>query len=117
LFAQPRPTDLVTVPCCEACRKTQTLDDEYFIRMIAMRHDVGENPAAAGVVASVHRSFSKPNKLRFNKALVRSIKQIDLQTAAGVYLGLRQRMTWGLYCVVSADHRLAIRHPLGSADL
>ena len=87
LFPNPRPGDLVTVPCCEQCREPQTLDDEYFIRMVAMRHDVGDHPAAAKILESVHRSFTKPAKRGFNQALVRSVRYKDLHTPTGLYLG------------------------------
>jgi len=86
LFPKPRPANLVTVPCCEECRTTQTLDDEYFIRMVAMRHDV-DHPAASKILESVHRSFTKPAKRGFNQALVRSVRYKDLHTSAGLYLG------------------------------
>lgn len=87
LFPQPRPSDLVTVPCCEMCRKAQSLDDEYFIRMVAMRHDVGEHPAARQIVEAVHRSFAKSKKQAFAQALVDSVRYVDLYSKAGLYLG------------------------------
>ncbi len=87
LFPQPRPSGLVTVPCCEMCRKTQTLDDEYFIRMVAMRHDVDEHPAAKRTVEAVHRSFTKSRKQGFARALVKSVRYVDIHSKAGLYLG------------------------------
>ena len=86
LFAIPRP-ELVTVPCCDPCRKGQSLDDEYFVRMIAMRRDVGDNPSATFARDAVHRSFTKPNKIGFTRALLNSISELPVHTPAGLYLG------------------------------
>lgn len=87
LFPRPRPSDLVTVPCCETCRRGQSLDDEYFARMVTMRHDVADNPAAAPVLDTVHRSLTKPKKVGFTRALLQSIKRLPVYSPAGLYLG------------------------------
>jgi hypothetical protein len=108
LFASPRPRP-VTVPCCERCRKSQSLDDEYFVRMIAMRRDA--SPEAASAREAVHRSFTNPNKIGLTRALLDSVTQLPVHTVAGVYLGhattydvnlqrlcnVIERTTWGLY--------------------
>lgn len=87
LFPAPRPSDLITVPCCGECRREQTLDDEYFIRMVAMRHDVADHPAASQAIEAVHRSFTKPRKQGFTRALVNSIRYVDIHSKGGLYLG------------------------------
>lgn len=87
LFPKPRPSGLVTVRCCETCRRGQSLDDEYFTRMVAMRHDLTNHPAAAQVLETIHRSFTKPHKRGFTQALLQSVKEFDLQSKAGLYLG------------------------------
>lgn len=86
LFPKPRP-DLITVPCCETCRGNQSPDDEYFKNVIAMRHDVGDHPAAKQIIESVLRSYAKPRKKRFAHALFNSVHELDLHTPAGIYLG------------------------------
>jgi hypothetical protein len=86
LFSIPRP-NLVTVPCCYPCRQGQSLDDEYFVRMIAMRRDVADNPSAAFAIDAVHRSFTKPHKIGFTRALLESINEFPVYTPAGLYLG------------------------------
>jgi hypothetical protein len=55
--------------------------------MVTMRHDVADNPVAASVLDAVHRSFTKPKKLDFTRALLRSIKEFPVYSAAGLYLG------------------------------
>jgi len=87
LFPKPRPANLVTVPCCQTCRRGQSLDDEYFTRMVTMRRDVAEHPAAAQVLEAVHRSFTKPKKRRFIQALLQSVHDVEILSPAGLYLG------------------------------
>ena len=87
LFPKPRPTDLVTVPCCETCRRGQSLEDEHFIRMVTMRQDVAEHPAASQILEKVHRSFSKPRKRGFTQSLINTVKEFDLKSREGLYLG------------------------------
>jgi hypothetical protein len=87
LFPKPRPVDLVTVPCCRKCQRGQSLDDEYFARMVAMRHDVGDHPSAAQLLDAVHRSFTKPDKRAFSRALLRSAKISEVYSPSGLYLG------------------------------
>ena len=39
LFPSPRPSDLITVPCCLDCNGGASKDDEYFRMMMVMRRD------------------------------------------------------------------------------
>lgn len=87
LFPKPRPADLVTVPCCEACRSTQSVDDEYFRTMIAMRQDAARHPAAAEVLQRVHRALALPQQERFTAGLLGSTKTVAIRSLAGLYLG------------------------------
>jgi hypothetical protein len=110
LFAKPRP-DLVTVPCCEKCRLGQSLDDEYFVRMVSLKSGTAENASAISARGSALRSLTKPAKAGFTRSLLRSIKHVPLYTLSGIYLGQRmsydvdlerickviERTTYGLY--------------------
>ena len=87
LFPSPRPADLVTVPCCELCRTTQSSDDEYFKNVISIRHDVAEHPAASQILDSVHRALVRPEYRRVTTALLRSAQEVDVRSEAGLYLG------------------------------
>ena len=117
LFPKPRPSTLITAPCCEACRQGQSLDDEYFIRALAMRHDVEDNPAAAKVLEKVQRAFAKPSKRGFARSLINTVKPAELFSRGGVYIGrslsyhveydrltkVMERTTLGLYHHVFGD--------------
>lgn len=111
LFPKPRPSNLITVPCCETCRSGQSLDDEYFIRTVAMRHDVADNTAASAVLETVQRALRKPRKEGFKRALLASVKEVPVFSRGGIYLGngmsytvevqrlarVAERITLGLY--------------------
>lgn len=110
LFAKPRP-ELLTVPCCPQCRDGQSLDDEYFVRMISLRDGTTDSPSARAARDSALRSITKPSKVRFSLALRRSISEVNAYSPAGIYLGQRlsysvnlprlckviERTTFGLY--------------------
>jgi len=70
VFPKPRPSGLITVPCCSECREGTSLDDEYFRDRIAMRGDVAGKPEALGVLDATMRSFKRPQKRRHLRALM-----------------------------------------------
>jgi hypothetical protein len=86
LFPKPRPP-LVTVPCCEPCRHAQSKDDEYFKSRIALRHDVADGPLGNRVTDSVLRAFARPQARGFATGLLQSMREVEVRTAAGLYLG------------------------------
>jgi hypothetical protein len=87
IFPSPRPDTLITVPCCEDCRRTQSVDDEYFRTMLALRQDVAANPTAEQIVDSVERALQKPQKARFSDAILRSAQKVSLWSPSGLYAG------------------------------
>lgn len=87
LFPDPKPSDLITVPCCEACNRDASLDDEYFRLVTVFRHDVAGHPAARARWPSVFRSLDKPQKLRFRTAFLRTLRPVRLRSRAGLHLG------------------------------
>lgn len=86
LFASPRPK-LVTVPCCEQCRESQSLDDEYFLRMVSLRGDTTASPSVIAARNAALRSLTMPAKRRFTNSLLGSIKDLTVYSPAGIYLG------------------------------
>lgn len=88
LFARPRPS-LVTVPCCEACRSTQSLDDEYFVQMLSMKSGLRETDSSRDARNAALRALSKPTKQRSTQALLRSVNNVSMHSLTGLYLGNR----------------------------
>ena len=62
LFPRPRPTDLVTVPACEACNAAFSMDDEYF--RLAMLASATDHPQGAIAWTEAMRSLRKRPNLR-----------------------------------------------------
>jgi len=86
LFAKPRPR-LVTVPCCTQCQAGQSLDDEYFLRMVSMRTGTADNASARAARDSALRSLTKLAKTRFAESLLRAVRESAVYSPAGIYLG------------------------------
>jgi hypothetical protein len=76
------------VPCCEACRKHQSKDDEYFKFTLVMRRDVVHEPYVQAVVDSVYRGLGRPEGKGFANSLRRSARSIPKQTVSGSYDGV-----------------------------
>ena len=87
LFSKPRPTDLVTVPSCEPCNSSASMDDEYFRTMLAMRRQVGNHPEVKSVLPAVLRSLSNPKKKRFTRSFLRTLRKLPVRTPSGLYAG------------------------------
>lgn len=88
LFPKPRPSNLVTVPCCDTCRKTQGEDDEYFMRMIMIREELSGSETASLVREKVHRSFDRAKMKGFISSFARQMIGIHVETSSGLYLGI-----------------------------
>ena len=86
LFPKPRPSDMLTVPCCEPCRRGWSKDDEY-LRVVVL---TAENlPGDEGVEKgrrTVARSLAKPRKEAFAAKVMGSFVDVDVKTAGGLYL-------------------------------
>lgn len=90
LFPKPRPSNLITVRSCRTCNEGASKDDEYFRLMISMRHDTGDHPAVKQILPSIYRSLQKPAKKGFQQALFKSMKEMDVVSTGGIYLGTTQ---------------------------
>src|SRR5215475_13203966 len=87
LFPKPKASNLITVPCCVPCYKGWSDDDEYFRAAILCSARVSEEEMAQGAMAPLLRSVAKPTKRGFAKMLLDSIKEMEIETEAGLYLG------------------------------
>jgi hypothetical protein len=119
LFANPQK-DLIAVPSCRKCNSGFSKDDEYFRMVMAIREDTFEHPDVQSILPAVHRSFDKPKKRAFFRAMLKTIQVVDRYTTAGIYIGqaptfdvnmnrvrdVCQRITKGLFY-----HERSIRLP------
>src|ERR1700694_2287145 len=86
-FPKPRPKHLITVPCCEPCRRGQPLDDEYFRAAVISCERVFDAPLAQQAREPFLRSLTNPSKEGFATHLSRSVVKVAMETPAGLHLG------------------------------
>ena len=87
LFPKPRASNLLTVPCCESCRKGWSQDDEYFRAAILSTANVSEEPLAQGAIESLLRSLGREKGEGFTQKILQSLQEVEITTDAGIYLG------------------------------
>lgn len=110
LFAEPRPSNLITVPACDPCNKGFGEDDDYFLN-IAMAWTASETKDGAIVAASRVRSMRRREGRRKWKPVLETLTPIEIRSKRGIVversftfrietarlLGTVNRMIRGLY--------------------
>ena len=86
-FPDPKPHDLVTVPCCAQCNAGHKKDEDY-VRGLLCFGPAGVSTAGRSLwQQKLHRTYEKDRGLR--RVLSRSMKQIRPITASGLRLPSR----------------------------
>lgn len=137
-FPKPRPSDLITVPCCVDCHEGWSEDDEYFRAAVLSSAALWQAPGTVEVWNVLVRSLQKPTKQGFAKSFLSSIQDVEMETESGIYLGtapvlkiqkerfdrVAQRIVRGLffhekgypvpqgYLVLNIPHQFGIDHVL-----
>jgi hypothetical protein len=70
LFSKPRPSDLITVPCCAYCNGEFQKDDEYFRIAITAGIDVEKFPKENADSVQAIKSLARPASLGFARSLL-----------------------------------------------
>lgn len=97
LFAEPRPSNLWTVPSCRRCNNQASKDDEYFKMMLTLKDDARAHPDAKETSASVLRSLERTEARRFARSFLDTVKYVEALSPSGIYLG--RRMTYDVNLV------------------
>jgi hypothetical protein len=87
IFPSPRPSNLITVPSCRACNLGYSKDDEYLKQVLAMRHDISEQPRAQPMVDSVFRALARKEAQRHTAMMLRSLIEYPVRSPGGLHLG------------------------------
>lgn len=87
LFAQPRPSNLITVPACDRCNSAASLDDEYFRLAITAGIDPARFPDESALSLEAIHKLSAPQKRGLAKTMLSNFSKRPLLTPAGLYLG------------------------------
>ena len=86
LFAQ-RPSNLITVPACEACNNGTSDDDEYFRQIAMAAETVSGSPDADPVSEKIIRSFQRKEARGFREKFFEDLRPVSLWTTSGLYAG------------------------------
>jgi hypothetical protein len=89
LFADPKPSNLITVPSCERCHRGTYLDDEYFKTIITLRDEVGEHPDVKKILPSTIRGLKGVAKWKYYLYFKKRTHWVLKKSQSGIVLGLR----------------------------
>jgi hypothetical protein len=87
LFAEPRPSHLITVPACRPCNKSYEKDDEYFRVAVLAQVASEQDPAAARLWSDKVIRGTLWRSPRLKRVIVQNLTAIDIVTPGGIYLG------------------------------
>jgi len=87
LFPDPKPSDLIMVPCCETCKAGWSDDDEYFRLAVVSASNVYGGDHAERVNQTLLRSLRKPSKAGFARLVHQSLLELEVRSEAGIYVG------------------------------
>ena len=84
MFPHPRPHNLVTVPACDECNRSNSLHDEYFRVVVA----TGSRDSPQSLALLHQRILLRMRKSpALIAGLMKSVRWIDLRSEGGIYLG------------------------------
>ena len=87
LFPEPRPSNMLTVPCCKKCNESFSKDDEYFRTILVSHASVSSDPNVQAVNEKLLRSMSRPEAAAMARAIRKSLHVVDVTSRGGIYLG------------------------------
>lgn len=97
---------MITVPACRRHNNGESLDDEYFRLVMSVRHDTFERSDAEGASARALERMQRKESERFRRSFVKSIREEDVFTPAGIYLGTRHAFDVDMSRIVSVVGRI-----------
>ncbi len=87
LFPEPRPSNMLTVPCCKKCNESFSKDDEYFRTTLVSHASIWSDPNVQAVNEKLLRSMSRPEAAAMASAIRKSLHVVDITSHGGIYLG------------------------------
>ncbi|TKJ38365.1 hypothetical protein CEE37_12660 [candidate division LCP-89 bacterium B3_LCP] len=88
LFPVPRPSNLITVPCCTICNGKYGQDDEQIRNILTFLGSTENHPAIVNQIANKRdRSFKKKGGESKLEYLINNSVLVDFHTKGGIYLG------------------------------
>jgi len=92
LFPKPRPSDLITVPCCGECNGSFSKDDEYFRNILVSCESVCGDVNVMKVNQKFLRSMKRPEARGLKIQMLNSLAITNSVSRGGIYLGKKPVM-------------------------
>jgi hypothetical protein len=86
LFFDPKPSNLITVPCCQVCNVIFGKDDELLKTVFGLGIDPQSSSDHKAIAQSVVRGLVRKEAPAFRAAALRNPQAVMAQTTSGVYL-------------------------------
>jgi len=86
IFSKPLPNDLITVPCCDICNASFSLDDEYFMATLTLIENTTPNSNKTALFEKLKRLKRRSNSAKFFAFLKSSTGFRGKITQSGVIL-------------------------------
>lgn len=86
LFSKPLPNNLITVPACDPCNKSFSMDDEYFRLKMALNTEVYGHPDVDANLPAIYRSLQRPKAKGMAKAFFADMDQFEIRTRSGLFV-------------------------------
>ncbi len=84
LFTEPRPQNLITLPCCIDCQQQYQKDEEFFRTFVSTAIDLEDNPNAMQIWETALRGLErKPGLLKW---ITSRVFTVDIVSEAGIWL-------------------------------
>ncbi len=87
LFPEPRPSDLLTLPCCRSCQLRYSREEEYFRDFISVT-SVNQRGSPADQIWQNARRGLKRRPWRYAELRSR-LSEVEVVTSTGLFLGRR----------------------------
>lgn len=87
MFPPPKPSNLISIPCCEQCRRGWSKDDEYFRLAVVSCASLFPTPARDSVNEAVLRSMRREQSKKFARFICESLTHALLTNNQGVVVG------------------------------
>lgn len=86
LFPKPKPSNLITVPCCRGCNKSFEKDDEYFKTSVALCLDADGNAQVQQIIDGSVRALSRKERDAYRALYLSDARRVMVEGTSDLYL-------------------------------
>jgi len=89
IFADPKPSNLITVRSCDRCHRPWSLDDEYFRIRLCLNDQARGHPDVNRNLDSIFQGLKRPESEGLKHDLLADWRNVELRSKGGIVLGRR----------------------------